>query len=1339
MASTNLQILIQAAVQGLNQVTQLGQQLAATGQSAVTAGGQAQGAGAGFSQAGKGAQQASGQLADFVTQGKQAAESFNTLVGYVKAAAAAFVAFAAVSSLKGAADLAARNETLAVTLGIVGQNAGYSKDELTKYEQELKALGISTGAARDSMTQMIQAGLDLGPATEGAASQVAQLARAAQDLAVVTGENSSDTLQRMVTNIQQLDTVGLKFMGVIVDMDTATQKYAESIGKTAGELNNHQKQQAMMNAVLKEAAKMQGAYEASLDTVGKKLSSMKRYQEEAAASIGETLLPAYGVLVDAATEFLKQVQSVAQAIADNGKVAEVLRDTLKSVLDFAGAISKSLVGAVQSIAPAVEQAGSKIKAAFDGIDGSGLIETFQSIVEWATRMGTMIVEAVGNAAPSIRLLYDAFMMVFDSVKDAIVEMTGFGESTMDSATAGELLSTVLQALGLLVAGFADGLSIVKAVAEIMFAGLMVGFGAISNVIGDLVGLVDKDLGEAFKQTGDAAIDMGMKSAEAARKTFKQFADGETYVQKYADKLKELPAAHEADAEAAKKSSAAKSEAYKSAEEMVRKYAEAVRKGELSGAAANAEYQKIVKSLNEMKDSGMLTQKQIELLGTKLSGVKESADKTGDAFKALGVSAGEFTSKASDAGNKAVSAFNDIAKSGKYAADQLYNAFNKAIDMETSIAGLQKFKKAADDAFGAGSARAKEYQAEVKAVQEAFKSGEINVQQYGTKLNELSVKYKDVTASADTYRSALQLIGAKFDEVFDKQLKAAKTKEDFRQLTEQVQDMGAKGVISGQQVTNALTAIREKASGAREEMQRLAQQTTDLAESGTRLAQADLAVSQAHLGVLRAKNDLIQAENRHKQEGTDLSKAELEVARANYAVAQAQEELARRQKAMEQAANDVLIAQQQLLNAEKEKERNIGDANAQAKVDAAQRELEQKNLGLEAARQSVAEGERNVAVTQQAATEAEAFAQGLRNAKDAAASTGDDIRKVRDWVRDANGEIMKVSAVTFDGLVKQFQDIGLSLSEASARATDLMGGMQMIVAFGAAGVNKFQQIQDELRKTKEHLEAQAEAAQKIEADYAAVKERAEDIARAGGTADSATRRWGESADAVSEAYRRIRKDATDAARAAEDATDNFVKSTLSIRQELLNAQGREEEATRLQYAQRKRDLALEYQLLEVKIKAAMVQAKAAGVDTKGLEASLSDAKDAFGQAQKDLAELEKMQLESIRKKKAEDAKAAEEAKQKALADEKEKAATRAKEDAQMAADAASQAPRAAGSGTAVQSIASGTGSGGGSGVVTGSGRTINVQFNLGGSTVTAAINESDESKFLEMLKKAKGVS
>ena len=196
-------------------------------------------------------------------------------------------------------------------------------------------------------------------------------------------------------------------------------------------------------------------------------------------------------------------------------------------------------------------------------------------------------------------------------------------------------------------------------------------------------------------------------------------------------------------------------------------------------------------------------------------------------------------------------------------------------METSIAGLGRYKT---------------------ALEEAFKSGKMNAEQYG---------------------AAVQLVGGKFDELFQKSLKAASTKEDFRQLEEEVKKLGASGTISGQQVANALTAIREKANGAREEMQRLAQQATQLAEAGTRLAQADLAVTRAAIEVQQAKDTLIQAENRHKEEGTALSRAELEVARLNVQLAGQKARLAQLQRDQEKASMEVLIAQQRLLNADKD--------------------------------------------------------------------------------------------------------------------------------------------------------------------------------------------------------------------------------------------------------------------------------------------------------------------------------------------------------------------------------------------------------------------------------------
>lgn len=1302
MATSNLQIQIKAFVEGLAQIQQLGAGLTQAGKSATDAGKSAATAGGEFGAAGKGAGDASSQLAQFVGQGQQAADSFNKLVSVAKAAAVAFVAFAAVASLKDAANIAARNETLGVTLAVVGQNAGYGKDELAKYEKELEGLGITTGAARESMIAMMQAGLQIGPVAEGAASRVAELARAAQDLAVVQGTSSSETLTGLIRNIQQLDTEGLRMQGIVVDLDAAYTQFAQSVGKSATALSTQEKQQALNNAVMVKAGGLAGAYEASLETVGKKLSSMARLQEGAAASIGESLLPAYRVLVDAASAFLVKVQQVAKAIAENGKVAQVLKDILQSVLDFASAVTSTLVDTVQSIAPHIEEAFSKLQEAFSDVDMGGLISVFKEVVLWATELATAIVDAVGNAAPSIRLLYDAFTMVADSIIEAVREVMGFAESTMDSVTAGEILSKVLQGLGLLVAGFADGLSIVKAVAEIMFAGVMVGFGAIANVIGDVVGLVNEDLGQAFKQAGDSAIEMGMKSAEAASKTFKSFADGETYVQKYADKLKELPEAHRKEAEAAAKGNDIKKAAYAEAEKMVREYTRAVLDGKLKGEDAANAWKKTVDAVNAMGKEFNFSEKELAKLKKQLDDSRKTGVELDKAFKDLKVNASEFGSGMSQAGGTAVNAFKEVVKSAQYTSAQLYSLFKDALNMETSIAGLGRYKTALD---------------------ETFKTGKISAEQYG---------------------AAVQLVGGKFDELFQKSLKAASTKEDFRQLEDQVRKLGTSGAISGQQMATALDQIRERASGAREELQRLAQQATQLAEANTRIAQASLAVTRAAIEVQQAKNALLQAENRHKEEGTALSRAELEVARLNVQLAEQKARLAQLQKQQEIAAMDVLIAKQQVLNAEKEAELKIGDAAAAAKVEAAKKELESKNLVLERSNQAVESQQQNVLRTEEAAAQAGQLAENLRQAADEAKRTAENGSKVRDWVRDASGAIMQVAAMSMENVVTQFQDMGLSLKDATNRATELMGGMKLVVGYGWEGVQAYQKIADGLKETKAQMDANAEAASKVEENYRKVADSAEDIAA--GVQENGRNMigWGAGADLVAEAYRRIRKDAREAGEAAIDASRSFVNSAMSIREELLNAQGREDEALKMRYEQRQKELDLEYKILEIKIQASIIQGKAAGINTSALEKSLAEAKTAFGQAKKDLAELERLELEKIKKTKEADAKAAAEKKQKAAedakadADAKKKAAEKDAESDKAALTSKSTAEAVAkavgGTSSGLQSIADSASKNTGGAV-----KTTVVKMELGGKTVSATVAADDESKFLDMLGQARKVS
>lgn len=237
-----------------------------------------------------------------------------------------FAGFTAVNYLKDAANSAARTEVLGTVLKQVGQNAGYTSTELDKADKAVQKMGITASSSRESLVALINAGLKIDLA--------APLARAAQDLAVIAGWNSSDTFQRLITNISQLDTMGLRFMGIMVDRTRAEQQYAAALGKSADALSAKEQKEAFANAVLEEAAKRQGIYEASMTNVAKQTQSLARYKENLAVAIGEKLLPAYLEVVKLMTYFLKESEQTASSLDKNQESAKGFGEALGVVFQL---------------------------------------------------------------------------------------------------------------------------------------------------------------------------------------------------------------------------------------------------------------------------------------------------------------------------------------------------------------------------------------------------------------------------------------------------------------------------------------------------------------------------------------------------------------------------------------------------------------------------------------------------------------------------------------------------------------------------------------------------------------------------------------------------------------------------------------------------------------------------------------------------------------------------------------------------------------------------------------------------------------------------------------------
>ncbi len=244
------------------------------------------------------------------------------------------------------AQLRARADELATTLKLVGSNAGYSADELKTVEDGLRNTGISIIESRQAMAQWIQSNLDLGKASE--------VARTAQDAAVIAGVNSSEAFQRITHAIITMQPELLRSLGLIVDSRDAYEKYAKSIGKTAGALSANERQQAFMNAVLEKGKTVAGAYEAAMGEVGKQQRSLVRLQEDLKIAFGGLFQGVMRVQVERTTELIKKLaewlENNQDAIEELGDKAGMVFGLILDLLEKIGSVVIKLPGSLKQVA-----------------------------------------------------------------------------------------------------------------------------------------------------------------------------------------------------------------------------------------------------------------------------------------------------------------------------------------------------------------------------------------------------------------------------------------------------------------------------------------------------------------------------------------------------------------------------------------------------------------------------------------------------------------------------------------------------------------------------------------------------------------------------------------------------------------------------------------------------------------------------------------------------------------------------------------------------------------------------------------------------------------------------
>lgn len=228
--------------------------------------------------------------------------------GALKTVAGLFGGLALGTLAKDFADTAMRTETLEVAMRSVARASGYATDELNKAKDAVRDKGIAEQESMQILTRFMQSQLDVSKASD--------LARVAQDAAVIANVNSSEAAEQMTEAIAKQRPQLLSAFGMTKNLNVILSEYGDTLGKTANELTEAERKQAMLNYILQEGQKIAGTYEASMGAVGKQIGSLPRLWQDLQNALATPLmLPGISTAVQAITSALQHATAWAETNA----------------------------------------------------------------------------------------------------------------------------------------------------------------------------------------------------------------------------------------------------------------------------------------------------------------------------------------------------------------------------------------------------------------------------------------------------------------------------------------------------------------------------------------------------------------------------------------------------------------------------------------------------------------------------------------------------------------------------------------------------------------------------------------------------------------------------------------------------------------------------------------------------------------------------------------------------------------------------------------------------------------------------------------------------------------
>lgn len=233
---------------------------------------------------------------------------------YATLAANVFALTAAFGLLSRNDAISKLNEGLEHTGALAGRNLTMVADKM----KEITGNAISAEQAMRAVAVGVSAGFS--------EDQLNSLTRVAKGASLALGRDMGDAMDRLIRGAAKLEPEILDELGIMVRLDDATKKYAESINKTAAELTQFERRMAFTNAIIADGEKKFQSIQAALDPseYGQLSATFSDLTKSFVQFLNQGLGPVFG--------FLSRNKAALGAL----------------VLSFGASISKDLVGSIDS-------------------------------------------------------------------------------------------------------------------------------------------------------------------------------------------------------------------------------------------------------------------------------------------------------------------------------------------------------------------------------------------------------------------------------------------------------------------------------------------------------------------------------------------------------------------------------------------------------------------------------------------------------------------------------------------------------------------------------------------------------------------------------------------------------------------------------------------------------------------------------------------------------------------------------------------------------------------------------------------------------------------------------